>query len=350
MALEYRPFRKGDERALSELFGEVFGWEPIEDYWRWKYFENPAGKHEAHVVADDEKIVGEIAAIPAKVKLGSGDVIASQTCDIVISPRYRKGTPFFRLHRRVTKEVDRRGWEFVFGISVKSTYRISTKTLGFDGAGPVRRLVKILNPDPFIRNRFRTRFLSETLGFLGASGLKFLDKRRLRPSREVEIQEVTNFDSSFDELWERRAHDYEIMVVRDSEYLNWRYKRNPLQEYRTLVAFRNNAPAGLIIFCSRMEKGIKRGYILDLLASPNDDDLIRFLIGQAVLELYSERADIVSMWLFEHTTAFGLSRQMGFALKETPHDLIVRSHGDYDSEYLADRSKWFLTIGDSDYR
>ncbi|GAB4330910.1 MAG: hypothetical protein Kow0099_01880 [Candidatus Abyssubacteria bacterium] len=350
MKLKYRPFQQGDEDALSDLFNEVFGWRPVPSYWDWKYFQNPAGPHDAFVAECQGTIVGEIAAVPIRVKIGSEEVIASQTCDIVIAPRYRKGTPFFRLHKMASDEVDRRQWEFVYGISVKTTYRISTKVLGFSGVGPIRRMVKILNPVPFLGQRFRGRILADSLGAIARNGMRMLEWKRLKPSPTIEIRHVESFDKSFDELWERRARDFEIMVVRNSQYLNWRYCANPVQKYTTLAGFRDNALAGFVTLCSRVENGIRRGYILELLAPPDDDELTRSLLCHAILQFGREHVDIANMWLFEHMPGFEISRKLGFRPKESPHDLIIRPHGEQEKGYLSDITRWFLTIGDSDYR
>jgi hypothetical protein len=334
--------------ALSALYDEVFSREIEPEYWEWKYYQNPAGKHDTYVALKGDKIVGQVGGIPVKVKVGSEEVLAAQTCDIIVSARHRKGTPFFRLHKAASKEVEPRGWSFVYGFSIESTYRISTKMLGFVSAGPIGKLVKILKPAPFLRNKVKPGFLCDTLGALGAHSLKMLDTLRTGSIQGVEIWEVDRFDSVFDELWRRRAEDFDIMVVRDSTYLNWRYTQNPIQAYTTFGATKSGTLAGFVTTCIRQEGDIRRGYIVDLLVDPQDKETCNALFAYAIDHFRREGADSINTWLPEHTMAFGLAKRVGFVVRKTSHNLIVRSHGRWDNELLTDRSRWFLTMGDSD--
>jgi hypothetical protein len=54
--------------------------------------------------------------------------------------------------------------------------------------------------------------------------------------------------------------------------------------------------------------------------------------------------------MLEHWPIFHALRKRGFSQRGTTHDLIVRSYvADPGNEYLADKSRWYMTMGDSDY-
>lgn len=348
MKLEYRLFQGGDESALSALYKEVFGVDLAPEYWEWKYQRNPAGAHIMYVALEGDKIVGGLGAIPVKVKAGSEEVLGLQTCDIVIAAKYRKGTPFFRRHKLGTEEQKRRGWGFVFGFSIETTYRLSTKMLGFVDAGPIHKIVKVLNPTLFLRGKLVPRSVATAFGACAASGLKMLNKIKIRHAEGVEIGEANRFDSTFDEFWRSRCGDFEIMIVRDSAYLNWRYCQNPAQAYRTFTAFRNGVLSAFAVVAVRQEGEFRRGYVVDLLASPEDRETMSSLFAQAITHLYGERVDSVTAWIPERTSAFHLAQRLGFVRRRTPHHLIVRGEGHLDNKYLAERSRWYIAMGDSD--
>jgi predicted N-acetyltransferase YhbS len=348
MKLEYRPLQQGDEAALSALHREVFGVDFPIQYWDWKYYQNPAGEHDAYVAVADGAIGGEIATIPVKVKLGAELATACQTCDVAIAPQYRKGTPFFRLHKAAAEEVTRRGWVFVYGIAIETTYKISTKMLGFVGAGHIRKLVKILNPAPFLAERMKAERAGKAIGSVGSFGLKLVDSLRTRDYPDIEVAQIERFDSAFDDFWLERSSDFEIMGVRDSCYLNWRFFQNPMQTYDVFCARRNGKLSGFIVLCMRAESKIRRGYIVDFLVPPQDGEVACSLIQRAVSHFHAQKADNITVWLPERAPIFDFFKRNGFLERETPHDLIVRSHGKWANDYLADATHWFLTMGDSD--
>jgi len=77
-------------------------------------------------------------------------------------------------------------------------------------------------------------------------------------------------------------------------------------------------------------------------------EVLESLLGCSISHFSKLKADNITVWLPEHPALVGQFRKMGFLARETPHDLIVRSHGKRENDYLADISRWFFTMGDSD--
>jgi hypothetical protein len=49
------------------------------------------------------------------------------------------------------------------------------------------------------------------------------------------MKEEENFDASFDRLWEKLEDRWPVALVRNSEYLEWRFRGHPWHEYRLLT-------------------------------------------------------------------------------------------------------------------
>jgi len=348
VGLIFRKFERDDGPAIANLYEEILGRKHSADWLDWKFYQNPAGVHGGQMAEDAGRVVAMVGIRPITMMIQGEEVTACHSCDVMISSRYRKGTPFFRLHKETTKGIEHEGWHLVYGTSVKDTFRISMKLLGFTTAGPIKKQLKILNPAPYLRMKLKLAPLSGFLGFLASLAMKVVYWPWMRAASDVAIKEVDEFDSRFDELWQKRRSDYEIMIVRDTTYLDWRYLKNPAQKYKIFTAERNGVLEGFAVACVK-DENIRRGYIIDLLAPPGDTALIRSLIAHAVRYCAREKADTVSCWWLEHTPAREISRKMGFLTFPTNHDLIVRSHGRHGNEYLSKRDRWYFTMADTDH-
>lgn len=347
-----RRLERKDGAQLSELQKEVFGVNRDSAYWDWKYFQNPAGEHAMYVAIDpsSDRIVGEHGTIPIKMNIGAKECLSSLGVDIVELPEYQKGGPFFRLHKLATEEGSSRT-AFTYAFTIKKTYRIFTRLLRFKGVCPVCNFVKILNPTPFLQRKIKIRFFARLCGSIGRQIIKLRSNRKSPIPDELTARNVEQFDHSFDRFWQQKVKKYDIMTIRDADYLNWRYINNPEATYKT-IALKQTEEGSIegFIVLRTVQKEIKRGYIVDILVANNGDELVQLLLSKAVDYFYTEGVDSISCWMLEHTPIAATLKKTGFKLRETPHDLIIRSYtADVPKEYLIDKFKWYFTIGDSDF-
>lgn len=345
-----RKFSRGDGEALTTLCQEVFERKIRNDYWKWKFYDNPAGKHFAFVALDGEKIIGAIACIPMKATFGGKVILASQATDLMIAQDYRRATPFFRLSQFVQRDVWDKNTDFIYGIAKKEHCDIYTKLLGYHRFGPLHMMIKILNPSPFLNKRLKNKILSCSIGALSACSLKLSNLYKSRSHRGIEIRDVDQFSPDNDELCREHDREHKITIARDSEYLNWRYFRNPIQKYRAFASFNEGKRTGFIILCLKEKDGIRRGYIVDLVTSPSAEDSTDRLIAKAVSYFYDEKADSINAWMLSNTLPYQIMTRSGFVPRPTHHYMLVKAKPPgLDDEFISNRSNWYLTLGDSDH-
>jgi hypothetical protein len=139
-----------------------------------------------------------------------------------------------------------------------------------------------------------------------------------------------------------------MAVVRDSKYLNWRYIDSP-NAYKIFSVERHQLIKGFIVLTFE-EGATKRGRIVEILVEQGQKAVTNLLLTQAIGYFFDQGADVINCWILEKSPAFTALEKRGFVKRETPHDLIVRSHTyGLSNEYFADDSKWYITMGDSDY-
>lgn len=358
--LDIRKLRIDDFEGLSSLYTQVYGIQQNRPFWNWKYFQSPFGEHAMYIALDKDRIVGEVGTIPVAVKCGEDTVLASQACDITIHPDYQKGGPFFKLYEETIKDNTQRGAIFLYGFSIPRTLKISTRLLKFNDICPVRRWVFILNPAYYLAKKIRFSPLLSVVSIIGRMYIRLrLMKHYRNPGKD--IIEIQRFDERFDRFWEKRKGDYELMIVRDSKYLNWRYADHPISRYKIFACLLDGADradgasgeiAGYIVLTSTVDE-VRRGMIMDIMADPSEKKVVDRLLSAAINFFQKEKMDTISLWLPEHVSLVPDIERWGFVRRETPHNLIIRISDQKvrssKDNFFIKPDNWFFSMGDSDY-
>jgi hypothetical protein len=348
--MEFRRLQRKDIEGVCLLQWEVFNKKKDPGYWYWKFYQNPAGEHMIIVAVDKNKIVAMLGSIPVKVKMGANMILSSQGVDIAISPEYRNTTLFFQLERASRELCSKNGIDFNYAFSIKETHLLFTKFASFKGICPILNLTKIINPTPYLQQKLKTRYFAESIGFIGKHIIKIAAKKRPIIPEGFKIVEDPQVDYRFDEFWQKESKHYEISVVRDSRYLKWRYLENP-EPYKFISVEQNQSIKGFVILkCSNVE--VKRGKIVDIMVESEQENILDLLLIASINYFIEKGVDAITCWMFEHWPVFQGLKKRGFITRKTPHGLIIRSLApipDFQDGYLKDKSRWYMTMSDSDY-
>jgi hypothetical protein len=81
-----------------------------------------------------------------------------------------------------------------------------------------------------------------------------------------------------------------------------------------------------------------------------DTQIIHLLLAKAINYFVEANVDVITCWMLEQWPFFEALQKKGFVQRDTNHDLMVRTYvTDLEREYLNARSRWYMTMGDSDY-
>jgi len=154
-------------------------------------------------------------------------------------------------------------------------------------------------------------------------------------------------------LWEKVSDDYEIMVIRDKEYLNWRYVNTPDLSYTTYLAEKERQILGYIILRCKELRGLVFGYIFDLLFPLDRQDIAQHLILRAVEHFKQEKADLIVYHMVGpkvYRKSFGRSGFIFSRFISRRFRFIARINTPNISEtFVRNPRHWFIQIGDSDW-
>jgi hypothetical protein len=143
--------------------------------------------------------------------------------------------------------------------------------------------------------------------------------------------------------------------VRDKEYLNWRYCDVPDVDYTIYLAEKNKEICGYIVLRSVKVpevRGLLLGCIFDILALPDQDDVIHCLISRAIEYFEKEKVDAIGCKMIVNKRFQKVFRKHGFIYSsfiKYGHFCVYSTHQKISETYLKDMSSWFIQLGDSDF-
>ena len=145
------------------------------------------------------------------------------------------------------------------------------------------------------------------------------------------------------------SNNHKIMLVKNQDYLNWRYVAIPDIDYSIYVAEKSDEVCGYIVFRTMLWDTLRMTIIFNVLAlSP---DIAQYLIAKAVEESQKEDVDLVYCSIIADNNFLSSFRCNGFmGVPNTGQGFTIEStHPNIPMEFLRNPKNWFIQIGDSDF-
>jgi hypothetical protein len=313
-------------------------------YWRWRYYDNPAGVSGIALALEGDEIVGLMSAYAVPFRVDGRTFVASQMGHNDVLRSHRSANAYFLLATTVFRElVDGRGFDFCYGVSIRETRDLSVVMMGFEEVGPIAKLVKILNPVPHLRKKWRLP-LPRGLGAVASLGRR---RGAARALRGLDASPFEHFSEVDDGRW-TAANPTKLCASRDPSYLEWRYVQCPLQHYQKVQLRSGRDLVGFVVHHAYEEQGVRYGVLDECFGL--QAEAVPPLVDLAVAELLDRDADAIVAWAAPSTPLYGALRSRGFAARPSPRSLIVRPLGDrIPASVLASADSWYYTVGDAEY-
>ena len=346
--LRYEKSDRDEVFALLRVALSITASEPLISQWDWKYDGNPFNLDNRPYILllrDGPQLIGLIGALPVRAAIGGIEHWVSHSCDWVLRTDYRNRG----VGRRVVEQMRgdrplRFSWQNA----------LSHRSLRRD-SGRYVRIFPLVRPLDFSRDVAQvTR--SQALARYGAvlaSGALRLASSAWRPAGVpgVRITQLEGFDERFDDLWERVRAGYRVILARDRQYLQWRFKHRPDVSYVVLGA---TAAAqqlvGYVILRDGEVAGERVGYIVDFLVAPGSAGIFSLLVNAAAEWFARGRANAIicraTVPAYRRTLyACGF---VPFFWGDPGYVHAVADTRDPTVQSFQDPRQWYLTMGDGD--
>lgn len=260
--LEFRRFTPDDVPSLKETFELCFNTKPSDEYFQWKYFDNPSGEVVAFVAAHDKTIAAFYGVIPEFYVVNGEIRKIHQSMDTMTHPNYQRRGLFVKLA------------EMTYAIVQETAGDL--KVIGIGGPTSYGGLVKKLKWKDV--NKFKYIFTNKYL-FKAANLLSRSKNLEIAKINEMN-QELANF------LNNRKMSDKPIQPHVSADFFNWRVLNSADRDFRALQIKDKGATVGVCV------------YVMD----EKERCLIHFL-GFSNEDLFSEYTNAVVGHLFKETRA-----------------------------------------------
>jgi len=277
------------------------------------------------VAKEGDGIVGFNGVMPVNVQYKGERINAAWSCDFIVKMEFQCQGIGTALKQRLHTS-----WPLIMALGVSEAGKRALKRSGWVSNGSVRKFTRLMRgrgPKATLLVWFQT-FINRIFGatrFQVQEGIKITLSKTLPKRGEL------------DALWAAIESQYEACVVRNWEYLNWRYSKAPFDNYEYLLLEDDSLEALGVI--SRIGNQLT---LVDYVGPRKNRKLKEALINHLLSE--SDEPDRVNC-----TTSDPLFRKIlfcrGFLPASAGHlDFFVTGK----AMGLINPSAWFLMGGDSD--
>lgn len=344
-SIEYRlsTHSEDEKKSSLNLVKESFGSDvdiAYEEYYEWQYLKNPIGRGNVLLAYDGERAIGQIASVPCEYQILDKYVPASSIMNLSVSSQYQgKG---------------------IMGQLLTQIQQTNESTLSIvvpNGAAIKGYLKKSFHPMPMtfmvrpvkLSNYFHNHRVAR--GFLKPFDIIWKKKKT---TSKFDISEyLSMFDERFNDLFNANNDCNTIRQVRDSKFLNWRYRNNPRRRYSTLIATgKDGVLEGYIIIRIAEIFGKRMGLIMDLVSRKDSDSGMSLIIS--ALDSFRINGVALAMAVcFPERKQYEFLRKEGFFVCPTrfrPHPLTLclKTSHEYQvkKDIILDCNNWFFMFGD----
>jgi len=352
-----RKYREGDEKGVLKLteaiYGEVQDKEQWMKWWNWRFGGGPCGVPIIWLAECNGELVGQYLITRVKMKVGDEVITGSQRGGTMTHPDYRRLGIFEALGKKTHQEAGEKGIPLVYAFPNKYSYQGSVKKLNWFDVCPRQIMIKPLNLENILRKHIPSKLVAKILAGVGNLTLNLLYRTRKPPEVDgLTITRVSSFDERINDLWKKISNEYEIAIVRDKEYLNWRYVDIPNIDYAIYLAEKEGQILGYTVLRCKKQQGLIIGRIFELIVPLEQQAVAQSLLAKAIEFFKEEGADLALTYIIGNKIYGKTLRRSGFIFAPFINRelrFIVRMNTPETPEtFLRNPERWFIQLGDSD--
>ncbi len=346
----YRPLGDEDLDQLAAMISAMSSYSPdtsqvralTGDYYRWMYWRNPAGKAHTCCAIYRDTLICSFAISPKRVRIGSRELVIGKTMDMFTHPDFQGLRLMSRVSREVFEAARANGIALLYVTPSVNSYPIFTKKWGYVEAFDNHFLVRPLKPSAMLSTIVRPGIIGRLAGLPIDLALETAG-HLLPPPSGYELQTVESFGPETDALWER-CRGNGIALVRDSAYMNWRYRDNPDQYFQFHVHRRGSGLAGILVLKHTLRRGCRVGEIVDFLAPEGEVETRQAILRLGIERLREDGCVFVQTWSIKDSALEGDFKRSGFVIRRKKVPVLLSPGAEIGEFY--DKERWFLTQGD----
>jgi hypothetical protein len=288
-----------------------------------------------------ESLIGAAGLMPRQFSLGGAVVEAGAAIDLNVDRGNRVVGPALALARAVIESAEADGRAFLYAMPISSAAAVLQR-VGYSVIGEMTSWTLLLRSEFKLREKLRSGMLAKLAAPLVDTAMWLrspVNRHRLPPSVAVETGKT--FDDRFDRLWNRAVRRFDVIGVRSTSFLTWRFTRCHEVEYQTfaLIKQRDRELLGYLVWYRDHNCFV----ISDLLTA--DENSTVWLLAEFTRHARAAGVDAIR---FSCLASHSFNRQLsavGFSRRAGARPVLVRpsAHRPMSSDH-----SWYLTTADRD--
>ena len=337
---------------LLRLMRSNFPWgHQAEAWYRWGYEQSPYRQNVCWLVETEARErVGFTSLMPRRMKVGETVCEVGQAANLNVAAEHRNALAAVKLQRAVVSHVDQSEMALAFGIT-RNAVAVLCRA-GYRDLGGFSRWIKFFRSEHKLARRIPWRGPRRAIAAVMDFGLRLgATETYQRVPAGWQVLCDPPFGERFDELWQAASSNFAVATERTSEYLQWRFGRDPQLQYRTLaVQDSDGRLRGSVIYLfPDPEASLPMATIVDLL--PADSAALQVLLAALCQHLRHEGAVGVQMMYFGSPLIESALRRFQFFRRESEYRLLAYLHPnrrDRQAE-LLDPTRWHVTDAEAKF-
>lgn len=244
---EIRPYDPADRAQFLSLFSLVMDEDASEEWFDWKYAENPYTADVPMIVATaDGDLVGARPLFALPVSVGGDRKVALQAGDLVVHPDHRRQGLFTRMSEAAVECYSDHSLFFSFP---NERALAGYQSFGWEQLTQRDCYYRVEHPAKLAAARTDRRSiqLGSTLATPLVRGYNWLLDRRISPPQALSVERRMETPAAVLANLYREAIPAAIHAVRDEQFYEYRFE-NPTHSYHTYLAFEDDEPvAGIVV-------------------------------------------------------------------------------------------------------
>lgn len=355
-----RQYREGDEGDLATLMANNFPVietpNQIKETWIWQFKSNNFGEPYVMVAEDRGNLIAQYAVVPLRMNLMGEQVLGSLSTSTVTDLKYRGRGLFPKLAKLLYAHINQKNYKFVYGFPNEQSIKIFIEKLNWFRIDKFPILIKPINIKHILLVYFKNSIIASMLGsflnvFIGKlSKFNVVNSR----SKNIELRCLNYLPEEISQLWEMTHIKRKIAIVRDKNYLDWRYFKKPYNNYEFYLIYKEDTLVGYLTIGIKNKYGLKTLFILEIVIKNDDPKILSYVIDYINCKARSEGIDIVSMLALNNHPNYLLFIKKGFLpIPETfiPQEIyfcaMVNSEN-LNVDILKNNKNWYISWGDTD--
>lgn len=342
-----------DFEAFEELSVISFGenTNSKKEMYEWLFEKNPYNKsgNMMYLLKEGDKVIGCDGLLPNELYVNGKVLLTAHSVKSMTHPGYKKQGIFKKMTENSCERGKQDGVDVIIGLANDQSYP-AYKRFGWPTLFEKEVYVKPIFINNILKRRIKIGFLAE----LGNSIYAAFMKGKLKGSmdREIKFEILNKVPKEIQKCWDKYKSKYNVLLVRDYKYLNYRYNERPDVNYVTVLAKLNKEIIGFAILHNSVANGSKMTSAVEFFTDPTNERYIKALANGIAWYCYENNLEYAVVGTGLYGEYRNVLLKNGFMVtRKPPKNNMMIAHILSDKvslEELTGHEKWHITQGDGE--